>query len=239
MARYIENTNFDNYKFYMTDVNSSTVGKVGLSPSVEMSDDAGSFSSPSVGSVSELQSGWYKLSRINSSEMISGSIAFVAMASGANEWRDIISPDPLDITSIKSDTGQVLIDISSVDVRVSSVGIDVSSIGVEVSSVTVEVSSISVGLVSVKSDTGEVIANGANITNSAAQLVWTIPISFFESNVTTADRSPYWAVAATINRFNFSGADLVHYRIDDTNILFTIMTSGDANADLIVAGDTQ
>ena len=175
MPEYLLNTTFSNYKFPMTDVNSPTIGKTGLTVSVEISNDAGSFSS-SVGSVTELQSGWYILSSINSSEMVSGSIALVAMASGANNWRDIIIPE----------------------------------------------------------------SNAVNITNSAAQLVWTIPISLFETDVTTNARSPYYAIAAMVNKYDFAGAGgaLQHFRIDDSTVLFSIVTSSDATANFIVAGDT-
>jgi len=219
MAKYIEGVAFSNYKFVMTDVNSPTIGKTGLSPSVEISNDAGTFAS-STGSASELQSGWYILNTITVSEMISGSISIVAMASGANDWRDVIFPDTVNLTSIKSDTAQSVIDISSLDTRVSSIGTRVSSMAVEVSSIE------------------NAVLSGVNITNSAAQLVWTIPISFFETNVLTTARSPAWAIEALVNKFDYSGADLQFYRIDDSTVLFSITTSSDANADLIVSGDT-
>jgi hypothetical protein len=104
MPKYILNTSFSNYKFPMTDVNSPTIGKTGLAVSIEISNDAGSFSS-SVGSVTELQSGWYNLNIINSTEMVSGSIALVGMASGANDWRDVIIPesDSINITNSAAD----------------------------------------------------------------------------------------------------------------------------------------
>lgn len=98
MAKFIENTQFDNYKILMTDTNSFTIGLTGLTVSVEISNDAGFFSS-SIGSVSELQSGWYVLNTVNSSEVIAGSFIIQAMASGANDWRDVIYPEELSLAA--------------------------------------------------------------------------------------------------------------------------------------------
>lgn len=100
MAKFVENTQFDNYKLLMTDANSFTIGLTGLNVSVEISDDEGSFSS-SIGSVSQLQSGWYNLNVVNSSEVAAGSFIIQAMASGANNWRDIIYPEDFSRTIIK------------------------------------------------------------------------------------------------------------------------------------------
>jgi hypothetical protein len=260
MAEYIKNTAFNNYKFPMTDANSPTLGKTALTVSVEISNDAGTFSN-TTGSVTALQSGWYVLNTITAGEMNNDSVALVAMATGANDFRDVIYPKIFSTTDIKSDTAAILEDttvlnnLSATDVNSEIRAVFDAAIPggptadspyeriARLDDVTPNSFAGNFADLNISASTGEVTVKSLNTPvdltagamNSATNQIFTDPLSKYEG---TTDRSLTWGVAKLTNAVDFSGEDLQVKRSDDSTNLFVQVSSTDANANPLVALDT-
>lgn len=88
--------------FFMTDSSDHITGKTGLSPTVTLSKNGGSFGSPS-GAVSEIGSGWYKVAGNATDNATLGPLALHATSSGADPTDDmfmVVSYDPQSSTSL-------------------------------------------------------------------------------------------------------------------------------------------
>jgi hypothetical protein len=212
MAEFIKGTAFSNYKYVLTDANSPTIGLTGLSPSVEIANDAGTFSS-ALGSSTELQSGWYIHSSIVTSEMNHDSLVFVAMASGANDYRDVIYPKIFSTTDIKSDGAHIVANLPT----------NFTDLAITASDGLVSVASLNVP--------ADITATTMSSLNS---LIFTDPLSKYEGST---GRNLARAVAFLVNFKDFSGDDLQVKKSDDSTNFYTIATSGDSAADPIVAMD--
>lgn len=99
--------------FFMTDSSDHITGKTGLSPTVTLSKNGGSFASPS-GAVSEIGSGWYKVAGNATDNGTLGPLILHATSSGADptdvEFM-VVAYDPqaaystLDAAGVRSATG--------------------------------------------------------------------------------------------------------------------------------------
>lgn len=69
--------------FFMTDATDGRSGKTGLSPTVTLSKNGGSFASPS-GAVSEIGSGWYKVAGNATDQNTLGPLILHATGTGAD-----------------------------------------------------------------------------------------------------------------------------------------------------------
>lgn len=76
--------------FYMVDSADHISAKTGLSPTVTISKNGGSFGSPS-GAVSEIANGWYKVAGNGTDTGSEGPIALHATASGADPFDDVVA----------------------------------------------------------------------------------------------------------------------------------------------------
>lgn len=89
--------------FFMTDSADSKTGKTGLSPTVTISKNGGSFGSPS-GSVTEIANGWYKVAGNATDTDTLGQIALHATGSGADDCDmlvgQVVSFNPRDAAAL-------------------------------------------------------------------------------------------------------------------------------------------
>jgi len=95
--------------FLMVDATDHVTGKTGLSPTVTISKNGGSFAAPS-GSVSEIGSGWYKVAANATDSNTLGPLLLHATASGADpvdDRFDVVAVDP-DTASVASNLSQIL-----------------------------------------------------------------------------------------------------------------------------------
>ncbi|OQW51348.1 MAG: hypothetical protein A4C66_13990 [Nitrospira sp. HN-bin3] len=85
--------------FFMTDSTDHITGKTGLSPTVTLSKNGGSFASPS-GAVSEIASGWYKVAANATDSNTLGPLTLHATGTGADPFdgivANIVAVDPYD-----------------------------------------------------------------------------------------------------------------------------------------------